>query len=156
MSITEQLSQILDQYYDPNKNLKNSEEKKIDFADKGTLKKINFSEQKMMTKSSLKQGQQSFSQELEKLNFKKAEHDFDRAKHDFEFEKKYKPRILHWSVWILIGYLFWLMAIITGDYLWHINDATNRLSNPVIIALASSTAVAIVGLPSLIVKSLFK
>ena len=54
MSITEQLSQILDQYYDPQKNLKNIEEKKVDFADKGMLKKINFSEQKMMTKSPLK------------------------------------------------------------------------------------------------------
>jgi len=30
MSITEQLSQILDQYYDPNKNLKNIEEKSND------------------------------------------------------------------------------------------------------------------------------
>ena len=65
MSITEQLSQILDQYYDPQKNLKNIEEKKVDFADNGKLKKINFSEQKMMTKSPLNQGQQNFSQELE-------------------------------------------------------------------------------------------
>ncbi len=60
------------------------------------------------------------------------------------------------SVWILIVYLVWLMGIITIDYFVHLNDATNRLSNSVIIALASSTAVAIVGLPSLIVKSLFK
>ena len=120
------------------------------------MKKINFSEPKVIMKSSLKQGQQSFNQELEQLNFKKAEHDFDRAKHDFEFEKKYKPRILHWSVSILIVYLVWLIGIITIDYFFHLNDATNRLSNPVIIALASSTAVAIVGLPSLIVKSLFK
>lgn len=149
MSITEQLSQILDQYYDTNKNLKNIEEKKVDFSDNGTLKKINFLEQKMMTKSSSKQEQQSVNQKLEKLNYKKAEH-------DFEFEKKYKPLILHWSVWILIGYLSWLACLITFDYCWHINDASNRLSNPVIIALASSTAVAIVGLPSLIVKSLFK
>ena len=149
MSIIEQLSQILDQYYNPNKNLKNIEEKKVDFSDNQTLKKINFSEQKMMTKSSSKQEQQSVNQKLEQLNYKKAEH-------DFEFEKKYKPRILHWSVWILIGYLSWLACLITFDYCWHINDASNRLSNPVIIALASSTAVAIVGLPSLIVKSLFK
>lgn len=149
MSITEQLSQILDQYYDTNKNLKNIEEKKVDFSDNGTLKKINFLEQKMMTKSSSEQEQQSVNQKLEKLNYKKAEH-------DFEFEKKYKPLILHWSVWILIGYLSWLACLITFDYCWHINDASNRLSNPVIIALASSTAVAIVGLPSLIVKSLFK
>lgn len=149
MSITEQLSQILDQYYNPNKNLKNIEEKKVDFSDNQTLKKINFSEQKMMTKSSSEQEQQSVNQKLEQLNYKKAEH-------DFEFEKKYKPRILHWSVWILIGYLSWLACLITFDYCWHINDASNRLSNPVIIALASSTAVAIVGLPSLIVKSLFK
>jgi len=149
MSITEQLSQILNQYYDTNKNLKNIEEKKVDFSDNGTLKKINFLEQKMMTKSSSKQEQQSVNQKLEQLNYKKAEH-------DFEFEKKYKPRILHWSVWILIGYLSWLACLITFDYCWHINDASNRLSNPVIIALASSTAVAIVGLPSLIVKSLFK
>ena len=106
MSLTEQLSQILDQYYDPQKNLKNIEEKNVDFADSKTLKKINFSEQKMMTKSPLNQGQQNFNQELEQLNYKKAEHDFDRAKHDFEFEKKYKPRSLHWSVWILIAYLF--------------------------------------------------
>ena len=41
MSITEQLSQILDQYYDPQKNLKNIEEKNVDFADNKTLKKIN-------------------------------------------------------------------------------------------------------------------
>lgn len=102
-----------------------------------------------MTKSSSEQEQQSVNQKLEQLNFKKAEH-------DFEFEKKYKPLILHWSVWILIGYLSWLACLITFDYCWHINDASNRLSNPVIIALASSTAVAIVGLPSLIVKSLFK
>ena len=149
MSITEQLSQILNQYYDTNKNLKNIEEKKVDFSDNGTLKKINFLEQKMMTKSSSEQEQQSVNQKLEQLNFKKAEH-------DFEFEKKYKPLILHWSVWILIGYLSWLACLITFDYCWHINDASNRLSNPVIIALASSTAVAIVGLPSLIVKSLFK
>jgi hypothetical protein len=149
MSITEQLSQILNQYYDTNKNLKNIEEKKVDFSDNGTLKKINFLEQKMMTKSSSEQEQQSVNQKLEKLNYKKAEH-------DFEFEKKYKPLILHWSVWILIGYLSWLACLITFDYCWHINDASNRLSNPVIIALASSTAVAIVGLPSLIVKSLFK
>ena len=156
MSITEQLSQILDQYYDPQKNLKNIEEKKVDFADKGTLKKINFLEQKMMTKSPVNQGQQSFSQELEQLNFKKAEHDFDRAKYDFEFEKKYKPLILHWSLWILIAFLFWLFGIITFDYIFHLNDPQNRLSNPVIIALASSTVVAIIGLPSLIIKSLFK
>ena len=156
MSITEQLSQILNQYYDTNKNLKNIEEKKVDFADKGTLKKINFLEQKMMTKSPLNQGQQSFSQELEQLNFKKAEHDFDRAKYDFEFEKKYKPLILHWSLWILIAFLFWLFGIITFDYVFHLNDPQNRLSNPVIIALASSTVVAIIGLPSLIIKSLFK
>jgi hypothetical protein len=149
MSITEQLSQILNQYYDTNKNLKNIEEKKVDFSDNGTLKKINFLEQKMMTKSSSEKEQQSVNQKLEKLNYKKAEH-------DFEFEKKYKPLILHWSVWILIGYLSWLACLITFDYCWHINDASNRLSNPVIIALASSTAVAIVGLPSLIVKSLFK
>ena len=156
MSITEQLSQILDQYYDPQKNLKNIEEKKVDFADKGTLKKINFLEQKMMTKSPVNQGQQIFSQELEQLNFKKAEHDFDRAKYDFEFEKKYKPLILHWSLWILIAFLFWLFGIITFDYIFHLNDPQNRLSNPVIIALASSTVVAIIGLPSLIIKSLFK
>ena len=149
MSITEQLSQILNQYYDTNKNLKNIEEKKVDFSDNGTLKKINFLEQKMMTKSSSEQEQQSVNQKLEKLNYKKAEH-------DFEFEKKYKPLILHWSVWILIGYLSWLACLITFDYCWHINDASNRLSNPVIIALASSTVGAIIGLPSLIVKSLFK
>ena len=156
MSLTEQLSQILDQYYDPQKNLKNIEEKNVDLADNKTLKKINLSEQKMMTKSPLNQGQQNFNQELEQLNFKKAEHDFDRAKYDFEFEKKYKPRILHWSVWILIGFLVWLFGIITFDYLFHLNDPQNRLSNPVVIALASSTVVAIIGLPSLIVKSLFK
>jgi hypothetical protein len=156
MSLTEQLSQILDQYYDPQKNLKTIEEKNIDFAENKTLKKINFSEQKMMTKSSLKQGQQSFSQELEQLNYKKAEHDFDRAKHDFEFEKKYKPLILHWSLWILIGFLFWLFGIITFDYFFHLNNPQNRLSNPVVIALASSTVGAIIGLPSLIIKSLFK
>ena len=156
MSLTEQLSQILDQYYDPNKNLKNIEEKKVDFANNGALKKINFLEQKMMTKSSSKQEQQSVNEKLEQLNFKKAEHDFDRAKHDFEFEKKYKPLILHWSVWILIGFLVWLFGIITFDYVFHLNDPQNRLSNPVIIALASSTVVAIIGLPSLIIKSLFK
>jgi len=71
MSLTEQLSQILDQYYDPNKNLKNIEEKKVDFADNGALKKINFLEQKMMTKSSSKQEQQSVNEKLEQLNFKK-------------------------------------------------------------------------------------
>jgi|GEM_PF-1796177 hypothetical protein len=156
MSITEQLSQILDQYYDPQKNLKNIEEKNVDFADNGTLKKINFLEQNMMTKSPLKQGQQNFNQELEKLNFKKAEHDFDRAKHDFEFEKKYKPLILMWSAGILIGFLVWLFGIFTLDYFIHINEPQNRLSNPVVIALATSTVVAIIGLPSLIVKSLFK
>ena len=149
MSITEQLSQILNQYYDTNKNLKNIEEKKVDFSDSGTIKKINFLEQKMMTKSSSEQEQQSVNQKLEKLNYKKAEH-------DFEFEKKYKPLILHWSFWILIVFLFWLFGIITFDYAFHLNDPQNRLSNPVIIALASSTVVAIIGLPSLIIKSLFK
>jgi hypothetical protein len=156
MSITDQLSQILDQYYDPTKNLKTIEEKNVDFADNGALKKINFSEQNMMTKSPLKQGQQNFNQELEKLNFKKAEHDFDRAKHDFEFEKKYKPLILIWSAGILIGFLVWLFGIFTFDYFVHINEPQNRLSNPVVIALATSTVVAIIGLPSLIIKSLFK
>ena len=149
MSITDQLSQILDQYYDPQKNLKTIEEKNVDFADNGALKKINFSEQNMMTKSPLKQGQQNFNQELEKLNFKKAEH-------DFEFEKKYKPLILMWSAGILIGFLVWLFGIFTFDYFVHINEPQNRLSNPVVIALASSTVVAIIGLPSLIIKSLFK
>jgi hypothetical protein len=156
MSLTEQLSQILDQYYDSQKNLKTIEEKNIDFADNKTLKKINFSEQKMMTKSPLNQGQQNFNQELEQLNYKKVEHDFDRAKHDFEFEKKYKPLILMWSAGILIGFLLWLFGIFTLDYFIHINEPQNRLSNPVVIALATSTVVAIIGLPSLIVKSLFK
>ena len=90
------------------------------------------------------------------LNFKKAEHEFNRSKHDFEFEKKYKPRILHWSAGILIGFLVWLFGIFTFDYFIHINEPQNRLSNPVVIALATSTVVAIIGLPSLIVKSLFK
>jgi len=120
------------------------------------MKKINFSEPRVIMKSSLKQGQQSFNQELEQLNFKKAEHDFDRAKHDFEFEKKYKPLILMWSAGILIGFLVWLFGIFTFDYFVHINNPQNRLSNPVVIALATSTDVAIIGLPSLIVKSLFK
>jgi cation transport ATPase len=145
MSITNQLSEILDQYRNSDKNLKNSEEKNLIISD-----------QKIIKKNSSRQEEQTINQKFEQLNLKKAEHDFDRAKHDFEFEKKYKPRILHWSVWILIAYLVWLIGIITIDYLLHLNDATNRLSNPVIIALASSTAVAIVGLPSLIVKSLFK
>ena len=148
MSITEQLSQILDQYYNPNKNLKNIEEKKVDFSDNQTLKKINFSEQKMMTKSSSEQEQQSVNQKLEKLNYKKAEH-------DFEFEKKYKPLILMWSAGILIGFLLWLFGIFTLDYFIHINEPQNRLSNPVVIALATSTVVAFIGLLSLIVKSLF-
>jgi hypothetical protein len=156
MSLTQQLSEILDQYYDSQKNLKNIEEKKVDFSDNGEMKKINFSEPKVIMKSSLKQGQQSFNQELEQLNFKKAEHDFDRAKHDFEFEKKYKPLILMWSAGILIGFLVWLFGIFTFDYFIHINNPQNRLSNPVVIALATSTVVAIIGLPSLIVKSLFK
>jgi len=145
MSITNQLSEILDQYHNLDKNLKNSEEKNLIISD-----------QKIIKKNSSRQEEQTINQKFEQLNLKKAEHDFDRAKHDFEFEKKYKPRILHWSVWILIVYLVWLIGIITIDYYFHFNDATNRLSNPVIIALASSTAVAIVGLPSLIVKSLFK
>ena len=156
MSLTQQLSEILDQYYDSQKNLKNIEEKKVDFSDNVEMKKINFSEPKVIMKSSLKQGQQSFNQELEQLNFKKAEHDFDRAKHDFEFEKKYKPLILMWSAGILIGFLVWLFGIFTFDYFIHINNPQNRLSNPVVIALATSTVVAIIGLPSLIVKSLFK
>ena len=42
MSLTQQLSQILDQYYDSTKNLKNIEEKKVDFFEKGEAKKINF------------------------------------------------------------------------------------------------------------------
>ena len=145
MSLVNQLSEILDQYHNSDKNLKNSEEKNLIISD-----------QKIIKKNSSKQEQQTINQKFEQLNLKKAEHDFDRAKHDFEFEKKYKPRILHWSVWILIVYLVWLIGIITIDYFVHLNDATNRLSNSVIIALASSTAVAIVGLPSLIVKSLFK
>ena len=145
MSLTQQLSEILDQYHNSDKNLKNSEEKNLIISD-----------QKIIKKNSSRQEEQTINQKFEQLNLKKAEHDFDRAKHDFEFEKKYKPRILHWSVWILIVYLVWLIGIITIDYFFHLNDATNRLSNPVIIALASSTAVAIVGLPSLIVKSLFK
>jgi hypothetical protein len=156
MSLTQQLSEILDQYYDSQKNLKNIEEKKVDFSDNVEMKKINFSEPRVIMKSSLKQGQQSFNQELEQLNFKKAEHDFDRAKHDFEFEKKYKPLILMWSAGILIGFLVWLFGIFTFDYFIHINEPQNRLSNPVVIALATSTVVAIIGLPSLIVKSLFK
>jgi hypothetical protein len=156
MSLTQQLSEILDQYYDPQKNLKNIEEKKVDFSDNGDIKKINFSEQRVIAKSLLNQGQQNFNQELEQLNFKKAEHDFDRAKHDFEFEKKYKPLILIWSAGILIGFLVWLFGIFTFDYFIHINEPQNRLSNPVVIALATSTVVAIIGLPSLIVKSLFK
>ena len=49
MSLTQQLSQILDQYYDSTKNLKNIEEKKVDFFEKGEAKKINFSEQKIIT-----------------------------------------------------------------------------------------------------------
>ena len=145
MSLVNQLSEILDQYHNSDKNLKNSEEKNLIISD-----------QKIIKKNSSKQEQQTINQKFEQLNLKKAEHDFDRAKHDFEFEKKYKPRILHWSVAILIVYLVWLMGIITFDYFVHLDDATNRLSNSVIIALASSTAVAIVGLPSLIVKSLFK
>jgi cation transport ATPase len=145
MSLANQLSEILDQYHNSDKNLKNSEEKNLIISD-----------QKIIKKNSSKQEQQTINQKFEQLNLKKAEHDFDRAKHDFEFEKKYKPRILHWSVWILIVYLVWLIGIITFDYIVHLNDATNRFSNSVIIALASSTAVAIVGLPSLIVKSLFK
>ena len=156
MSLTQQLSEILDQYYDSQKNLKIIEEKKADFSENREEKKVNFSEPKIITKNSLDQEQQSVNHKLEQLNFKKAEHDFDRAKHDFEFEKKYKPLTLIWSAGILIGFLVWLFGIFTFDYFIHINEPQNRLSNPVVIALATSTVVAIIGLPSLIVKSLFK
>jgi hypothetical protein len=100
MSITNQLSEILDQYHNSDKNLKNSEEKNLIISD-----------QKIIKKNSSRQEEQTINQKFEQLNLKKAEHDFDRAKHDFEFEKKYKPRILHWSVW-LGGHCYFSVAII--------------------------------------------